>query len=224
LRPAVRPDKFGSLNFAYVMLAIRGLVSVKSVGFPTTVLIDQREKLPYAFDGIVADRRDGGGPLVIQTETLCLPTGDYSLGGYADLVAVERKSLEDLYGTLGGGRERFEHELHRLDAMPFASIVVEATLGVVVTQPPARSRLIPKTVMRSMIAWRYRFPRVHWHFVDDRRLAEILTFRLLERFYVDVVCDGKRPKLSRIDLGTTLSEKGHDEARTSGPSAPTQVP
>lgn len=158
---------------------------------PFTVLVDTREQLPYSFSGLFTDRDQGSLPLVVATRPLGLATGDYSIDGYADQVAIERKSLADLYGTIGQGRKRFEHELARLDLMPFPNVVVEASLGSAITNPPIKTRLKPKTVLRSAVAWRYRFPRIHWHFVDDRRLAEILTYRLLERFWTAIV-GGKR--------------------------------
>ncbi|HEY1192336.1 MAG TPA: hypothetical protein VGE74_32230, partial [Gemmata sp.] len=69
----------------------------RPVRFPGTILIDTREQQPYTFAGFRADKRDGGGPLVVDTETVGLSSGDYSLAGYADRIAVERKSLNDLF-------------------------------------------------------------------------------------------------------------------------------
>jgi ERCC4-type nuclease len=114
-----------------------------------------------------------------------LPTGDYSLEGYADRVAVERKTLADLYTTLGQGRERFECELQRLAAMQLGFVVVEADWRTIVRRPPAFSRLNPKTVYRSVIAWQQRFPNVHWWACPNRRFAEVTTLRVLERFQKD---------------------------------------
>ena len=83
--------------------------------FPATVFIDNREQAPFAFEGLAADTKDGGGPLVVRTTRGTLTSGDYSLVGLEGLAAVERKSPQDLFGTIGQGRERFERELARLD-------------------------------------------------------------------------------------------------------------
>lgn len=155
----------------------------RPVRFPVPVVADTREQQPYEFAGLRADARQGGGPLVIEVRRATLATGDYSLAGFEDRVAVERKSLADLYGTLGRGRERFERELARLNGLETARVVVEAEWSVVVGQPPPRSKLNPKTVFRSVLAWTERFPRVHWFFTPDRAFAEVTTFRTLERFY-----------------------------------------
>lgn len=146
---------------------------------------DTREQSPYSFEGIGWDAADGGGPgkvLTIETVRGTLASGDYSLLGHETRVAVERKSLSDLYGTLGQGRDRFERELERLAVMEWAAVVVEATWPEVCTEPPPHTKLAPKTVMRSILAWSVRYPKVHWIPAGPRRLAEVTTFRLLERF------------------------------------------
>lgn len=157
----------------------------RSVSFPVPVIADTREQHPYQFAGLKADARQGGGPLVIEVRRATLATGDYSLAGFEGRVAVERKSLADLYGTLGRGRERFKRELARMNEMETARVVVEAEWSVVIGRPPPRSRLNPKTVFRSVLAWTERFPRVHWFFAPGRAFAEVVTFRTLERFYRD---------------------------------------
>lgn len=154
----------------------------RPVTFARTVLVDNREQQPYAFVGLVADKRQGGGPLLVPTRTVCLDTGDYSLDGYGDRVSVERKSLNDLFHTLSQGRERFERELVRLSEMQVAAVVVEAEWSTIFNDPPRFSHLEPKTVFRSVLAWCQRFPRVHWYTVPDRAFGEAVTLRILERF------------------------------------------
>jgi DNA excision repair protein ERCC-4 len=132
---------------------------------------------------MTADERDGGGPLIVSTVRATLASGDYSLDGYADRVAVERKSLADLYGTLGGGRERFERELRRLNEMDYAAVVIEADWSTIINHPPRRSRLTPKSVFRSVVAWQQRWPYVHWWAMPGRDYAEQAAFRILERFW-----------------------------------------
>ncbi len=150
--------------------------------FVGTVVRDTREQTGYGFSGLTCDASDGGGPLIVPVVVDTLRSGDYSLRGYEDQVAVERKSLADLFGTLGQGRGRFERELERLSAFRFAAVVVEATLPEVLLSPPRHSDLNPKAVIRSVLAWQQRMPGVHWWFAGPRPLAEALTFRVLERF------------------------------------------
>lgn len=153
--------------------------------FPATVVVDTREQSPFAFASLRTDVREGRRPLIVSTVRGTLKSGDYSLAGFETQVAVERKSIEDLFNTLGQGRGRFQRELARLNdqAYLFAAVVVEAGWDEIIAAPPERSMLRPKTVHRSVISWQMRFPRIHWWMCPNRAFAEVTTFRLLERFW-----------------------------------------
>jgi ERCC4-type nuclease len=152
---------------------------------PWTILVDTREQAPYSFRGFDSDADCSNVPLVVPVKTETLQTGDYSLDGMKDQVAVERKSLSDLYGTIGQGRERFERELHRLNHMDYAAVVIESGWPAIIGRPPPHSKLPPKTVYRSIIAWQQRFPYVHWWDCPTRTFAERTTLRILQRFWTD---------------------------------------
>lgn len=90
--------------------------------------VDTREQLPLEFevDGVVTE--------VIRTK---LPYGDYAAGWedkngkHIEFMPIffERKSLGDLYGTLGKGMERFRKELQRANEDGIKLIlIVEACL------------------------------------------------------------------------------------------------
>lgn len=149
---------------------------------PFTVLVDGREKAAYTFTGMTADANKNHRPLEITTKWAHLKTGDYSIEDMADLVCVERKSLEDLYSTLGQHRDRFQAEHERMTGFAFACVVIEASMERAVKQPPERSRLNPKAVYRTCLSWQMRYG-VPWMWVEDRRLGEITTFRILETFW-----------------------------------------
>jgi DNA excision repair protein ERCC-4 len=140
------------------------------------IIQDTREQAPYTFSCITPP------PLV---EVATLASGDYSLKGLENQVAVERKSLIDAFGTFGAGRDRFERELERLAQLRFAAVVIERDFDTIVKRPPARSRLKPKTVIRSMAAWGIRYG-VHFYWLPNRAAAEKWTFILLERFWNDL--------------------------------------
>lgn len=167
--------------------------------FPVDILVDRREQAPFSFAGLQADARDGGGPLVVTLRGATLESGDYSLAGFADRIAVERKSIADLFGTIGQGRERFERELARLDRLDFAAVVVEAEWSDVLTNPPRHTQLSPKTVFRSVLAWQQRWRGVHWWFCSNRRHAEVTTFRMLERWLKDETKGRHAPRNERTD-------------------------
>ena len=153
---------------------------------PFTILVDGREKAPYRFQGICADASQNHRPIVVTTEWIHLVTGDYTISGLEHLVCVERKSLTDLYSTLGQHRDRFEREHQRMAAIVqqggYCCVVVEADWETAIHLPPERSQLPPKVVFRTAVSWQIRY-RVPWTFVPDRRFAEVYTFRVLEKFW-----------------------------------------
>jgi len=130
------------------------------------IVIDTREQLPYRFERSVVKKLD---------------QGDYSIEGLEHLVAVERKSKVDAYGTIGRGRERFERELERLAHLEYAAIVIECSLPDFL-EPPPQSRLHPRAAVCSLLAWSVKYG-VHVFFAGDRRHAQAVTFKLLEKFH-----------------------------------------
>lgn len=155
---------------------------------PFTVIIDTREQSPYSFQTFKADARHKSHTglakdLYIPVEVATLQTADYSIKGFESEIAIERKSLTDLFGTLGSGRDRFERELQRLSEFQVAHIVIEADWRTILYSPPERTKLSPKSVFRSINAWEQEFPTVHWQLMGMRSIAEHKTFRILERFW-----------------------------------------
>lgn len=151
--------------------------------FIPIIVVDTREQAGYTFAGLKSDAVDGGHVMTVRTERRTLKSGDYSLSGFETRVAVERKSLADLFGTIGQGRDRFERELERLNAFDFAVVMVESTWPEILASPPTHSKLNPRTVSRSVIAWQQRYTKVHWFLAGNRRMAEGFTLRILERFW-----------------------------------------
>lgn len=162
----------------------RPKISHEPLEVPFVILVDGREKAPYTFDGLLANAALQCRPLIVRTEWAHLKTGDYSIKGLEDHVAIERKSLADLFGTIGKHHDRFKAEHERLSAMDFGAVVVEASWIDILERPPERSRLKPKTVFRTCCAWTIRY-HVPWFTAENRRLGEVTTFRLLERWWLD---------------------------------------
>jgi hypothetical protein len=153
---------------------------------PFEIAIDTREQLPYDFTRVSADKAEGGGVILVRRDFKTLKTGDYSITGHEADVAIERKSKEDLYHTIGQERARFERELIRLNDMKLARVLVEAEMGEIATDPPAYSMLPPKCVVRSIIAWQQRFTNIHWLFVPGREFAASLVYRIFDRYVKDI--------------------------------------
>lgn len=77
------------------------------------IVVDTREQKPLWTSNVVVHKLD---------------VGDYSIDGLTNDVAIERKSLPDLFGTLGKGRERFKRELERAQKLKYFAIVIDGTI------------------------------------------------------------------------------------------------
>lgn len=131
------------------------------------VLIDTREQSPWNLE-----------PL--QSEVGTLETGDYSLAGdgLRDLIRIERKSLPDLIGVVGAGRDRFEREIERLQAFPVRVLIVEASWQDI-DSGDWRGKVTPETVRGSLGSWMVRGLNVVM--AGDRTRAQSIACGLLYR-------------------------------------------
>ena len=103
-----------------------------------------------------------------------LPCGDYGVVADDRLVAaVERKSLNDLVGSVTNGKLRYA--LGDLAALPRAAVVVEDRYSALFKQRHAR----PATVADAMAEYQIRWPTIPIVFCETRPLAEEWTYRYL---------------------------------------------
>ena len=73
--------------------------------------------------------------MVIET----LKDGDYTLVGYEDLVAIERKfGYAELWGNYIGERKEFEKKMERLGALKYPFLLIEGQLtpDILALSPP----------------------------------------------------------------------------------------
>jgi ERCC4-type nuclease len=132
------------------------------------ILIDSREQCPLRF-----------GPGV-QVETATLPSGDYSLLGFDEAVALERKSIADLVSSLTSERDRFRRECLRLRSYAVRGVIVEATLSDVVSGR-YRSNASPNAILASVASWSLRFDLPFW-FAGDSAVAGRLVETIFRQF------------------------------------------
>ncbi len=138
------------------------------------VLVDKREKIPYCFSNIKPKPK---------IEYATLSEGDYSIKGFQHAgISIERKEKSDLFGSVGGGRKRFQKEFQRLSKFDYAALVIECSLGDIFLKPPSHSQMKPKIVLRTLLSWSIRYG-VHVWACPDRNFAERLTYLLLKRYY-----------------------------------------
>jgi DNA excision repair protein ERCC-4 len=129
-------------------------------------VIDSREQTPLDLS-----------PLVVVTKKL--DAGDYSIVGLESRVAIERKTMSDLIGTLTFGRERFERELDRLASYERALILVEGDLSDVI-EGRYRSTVRPQCIVGSFASFFARWG-VTTVFVGNRRNAQIMARAFLQK-------------------------------------------
>lgn len=138
------------------------------------ILQDTREQLPYSFDRYDAEPMPAA-----------LPVGDYSLPGFEDRAAIERKSLDDLVGCLmGANRERFERELARGRHYDLFCVVVEATL-LDVSRGRYCSKMNSHSALQSIVTFQVRH-RVPFLWAGNRTGGEYMTFSLLEKYLYEI--------------------------------------
>jgi len=134
------------------------------------IVIDSREQAPFTFEG-----KD------CEVVTGALPTGDYSLCGLENEIAVERKSLSDLVGCLAGdGRARFERELARARGLDFFAVVIEAGFTEL-TGKQYRSAMNPHAAAQSVLTFQVRYG-VPFFWAGSRSAAEYVTYWLLGKY------------------------------------------
>ena len=155
------------------------------------IIIDTREQRPVLYD---KSNANGYDDLQISFETL--KTGDYSVKGMSDpatckhSICIERKSLPDLFQSLGRGRKRFEKELFRMSKFDFSCIVIEGSFFNILNNPPEMSSMSTKAVFRSLLAFQQRYG-VHVMPCHDRAMAERVIYLTLKRFFDDRQKKGK---------------------------------
>lgn len=154
------------------------------------VLVDTREKLPYDFKAYGATIERSG-----------LPCGDYSLAGYDDAIALERKSLDDLIGCMLSGRKRFERELSKARSFMCFAVIVEASFESLATGQ-YRSAMLPHAAVQSILAMQVKY-RVPFIFAGNRAAAEYITFSLLEKFARNIAGAAQELAIMQPDLDCT---------------------
>lgn len=185
--------------------AAQRTASLKSSDFdfcPFTISIDSNESAPWSFHGITSGSGEKKRPVVVKTvrkplwaterrdvtnrkgKTFNVGLADYSIEGMELDVQIERKSVSDLFSTLGERRDKFECEIKRLNEdCRFAAVVVEGGWDAITLWRNHGPK--PQSVIGTILAWMTRYPRCHWLICPSRSAAERLTFRLLERVWED---------------------------------------
>lgn len=124
-----------------------------------TIIIDTREQLPYW-----------------NTKKQTLIVGDYTTKKLYNRFHIERKSLQDLYGTLTSGNRRFKYELFRAAYHQIKiEVYVEGTLENFIAKkfPKGNERKFTSEGLEQLIITfqkKYHL-KFHWH--KTRKMCQI---------------------------------------------------
>ena len=131
---------------------------------------------------LIQDSREnlGYGPLFsFPYEVGTLETGDYSLQGFESLIAIERKTLDDLVGCLTKSRKRFESELKRSRLLHRFWVIVECSPQEILTGNYS-SQANPKAIWESIMAFQIRY--TNFLFAYNRLMGARMTESLLNKY------------------------------------------
>ena len=140
-----------------------------------TLIVDSMEQKAYTFKPF--------RKWFAEIERRKLPIGDYSIAGLEDRIAVERKSLQDLFNCCSpcGSRDAFVRACERLSQLDFAALVIEGSMTKILRSNEF-SGMHPNAVFGTVQALAVRWGIQPW-FAPSRALAEEITACLLHKAY-----------------------------------------
>jgi ERCC4-type nuclease len=100
------------------------------------------------------------------------------------VAAVERKTIDDLAGSLNNGSLTFE--LAKLASVPRSALVVEDRYGSLLTLAHAPRGYLPDLLARVQV----RYPETPIVFTETRPLAEEWTYRWLGAVLAEAIAEG----------------------------------
>jgi len=149
------------------------------------IVIDTREQNPYKFKGRLTVRKK-------------LDAGDYSVSGFENEIAIERKSCLDFLSSITRERDRFKKELEKLSKYRLAVLVIESSLSEILNATrPAKGKkklgyTVPitevkinvssKAIISTIISIMVRY-RIIFYFAENRTDAEKFVIGVLDKFY-----------------------------------------
>lgn len=135
------------------------------------LVVDSREQTELSFDKF----RN------INTVRKGLKTGDYSIQGYEDQITFERKSVQDLVGTLTSGHTRFLREMERMRAFKAKYILIEHTPDILYNYCAKHGwQRKFNTIIQSLLAYACHY-QVRVRFCKDREdMAEYIVKKARE--------------------------------------------
>lgn len=118
-----------------------------------TIIRDNREKPGHGWF-FSAQPKEHKPPRCLGTITDTLETGDYSVLGYTDILAIERKAdFAELWNNYNkDNRAAFEDEMYRMSKFKYAYLIIESSLNpdIFELSPPQFVKGVPG---KALIKW-----------------------------------------------------------------------
>lgn len=131
-----------------------------------TIIIDSREQKPYKF-------------LKYKTEILALSEGDYSIKGFENEFALERKSLSDFVSSITSGRSRFEKEIIRAKKnLKYFAVIIESNFNDIWNKR-LYSRINRAAIINTALFWSVKY-NIPFFFVSNRSQGKYAVKTLCE--------------------------------------------
>lgn len=152
-----------------------------------TVIIDTREQQPWSFDHYTTASRK-------------LDTGDYSIEGLENLLAIERKkSINEIANNIV--ESRFKDVIERLSQTKYAYILLEFDLDNVLSYPIGSSlpkhmwdkvKISPSFIMKHILEWQM-FHNIKVVFCGCASNAEKMAEFIMNKvYYLEVHSKNKK--------------------------------
>ena len=136
------------------------------------LIVDTREQDPLF-------RKPPKGLLIVRDT---LRAGDYSCKGFNNNIAIERKGLNDFYGSIGNGRDRFKRELELLKGYQWAGLIIEAEESTVLSANSIYTQMHPNAIKQTIVSIELRY-RINIYYAKCRADAERWVLNRLMYFY-----------------------------------------
>ena len=140
---------------------------------PYTIIVDTREQRMLFTDNIIRKKID---------------TGDYSMEyngvDYSNKITCERKSLIDLYGSLGKGHDRFKRELHRALDLDYFAIIIDGSYSDCLnkTFPNAfRSKMKGEVIMSILFTIHLKYG-INFFFTNNRTQSKSMINQIFTTY------------------------------------------
>ena len=131
------------------------------------IVVDTREQKPYKFDNSITGKLD---------------VGDYSIEGLEDIVAIERKTLDDWVSSITKNRKQMEEKVKyaRLKLFYYA-IVIESDMTKM-WQKRRYSKVPPAAYINTALKWSVKY-NLPIFFSSNASQGKYITKTLLDGFH-----------------------------------------